>query len=567
VNCGAGEFCRGETAGCVSCIPDQYRCDGSTLKRCNVDGTAESTVENCSVKNLDCNAQLGKCAPYGGGGRYFCNSNGDYTYLSIDGNETVYEYCDGRRCDPNGGGCYGSTPLCTDGAVTCEGRRVRVCDNGYYEENDVSCANNTTCQPGVGCAIPVAIAGGYNHTCAVLAQPDNPDGIGYAVCWGANDHGQLGNGTPIENGGLGDSLDARRVILTFPEENDELQANGFSIAAFSHISAGLDFTCADIQDPESPGEYWVTCWGSNEFGQLGADNSEPGPFNGAIFPFFVYPDSGGAPDENDQLSLRHVTAGAQFACALDPGGAAWCWGKNDAGQLGIDSSDEYLPYASEVEGGHHFVEIAAGARHVCAVDVNNGVWCWGDNSFGQLGQTDDAEAFRVPTRVGELEVSAAGDAFPIGGRDFTAILAPEEDSPLSWGANLFGQLGDGGTDGRNQPGPMSSVSSSDALALFSSSTAQHQCVRDKDNRLSCLGANVFGQLGNKSTVDSTELVQVWDASDETKTLSAVRDAVAVGGRHTCAINANNEVWCWGANHRHQLGSNKVTPQTAPIKVF
>ena len=82
-----------------------------------------------------------------------------------------------------------------------------------------------------------------------------------------------------------------------------------------------------------------------------------------------------------------------------------------------------------------------------------------------------------------------------------------------------------------------------------------------------MGANVFGQLGNKSTVDSTEFVQIWDGSDEAKTLSGVRDAVAVGGRHTCAINAKNEVWCWGANHRHQLGSTKATPQTAPSKIF
>jgi alpha-tubulin suppressor-like RCC1 family protein len=565
-NCGVGEFCNAYGSGCVSCLPNEYRCDGNTLKLCNGDGSSETTVENCSVSNTSCDAQLGKCGPYGGGGRYFCNEDGHFTYMSVDGQEFVEEDCSGRLCDPYNG-CYGNGSGCTEGAVACEGRRVRVCDEGYYEENDVSCTSNTTCQPGVGCAIPVAVAAGYNHTCAILASPDNPDGIGYAVCWGDNSFGQLGNGTKPENGGFGDSVDARRVVLTFGGDGpDELEVNGFSIAAFSRLSAGRHFTCADIQDPESPGEYWVMCWGSNEFGQLGSDNPEPGPFNGPPQPFFVYPDTGGAPDDGDQLNLRHVTAGAEFACALDPGGAAWCWGKNDSGQLGIDSDEEFRPYASEVEGDHAFVEISAGARHVCAVESDGSVWCWGDNSFGQLG-LGNGDSVMVPTQIEDVSVSGAGDAFPALGRDFSAVLAAEEDSPLSFGANLFGQLGDGTTMGRNEPAAMSSVSSSDARALFSSSTAQHQCLRDKDNQLYCVGANVFGQLGDKTTVDATEFVTIWDASSEARTLSGVRDAVAVGGRHTCAINSLNEIWCWGANHRHQLGSTKATPQTAPVKVF
>ncbi len=564
VGCPGTQICYGTT--CVNCQPGTYRCDGNTLKQCSGDGLSENAIENCSVSNTSCDARVGKCAPYGGPGRYFCNADGDFAYMSVDGNVSVVDPCDGAGCDAYNG-CYGSSIGCSDGAVACDGRRVRVCDEGYYEETKSSCTSSTTCQPGVGCAVPVAIAAGYNHTCAILASPDNPDGIGYAVCWGDNSFGQLGNGTKPENGGFGDSIDARRVVLTFGGDGpDDIEVNGFSIAAFSRLSAGRDFTCADIQDPESPGEYWVMCWGSNEFGQLGADNPEPGPFNGPPQPFFVFPDSGGAPDDNDQLNLRHVTAGEQFACALDPGGAAFCWGRNDSGQLGIDSDEEYRPYASEVEGGHAFVEISAGARHVCAVESNGSLWCWGDNSFGQLG-LGKGDSVLVPTRIDDVSLSVSGDAFPSLGRDFSAVLAAEENSPLSWGANLFGQLGDGNTMGRNEPAAMSSVSSSSARSLFSSSTAQHQCLRDKDNKLSCVGANVFGQLGNKTTVDATEFTQVWDASSEARTLSEARDAVAVGGRHTCAINALNEIWCWGANHRHQLGSTKATPQTAPVKVF
>jgi alpha-tubulin suppressor-like RCC1 family protein len=564
VPCAADQVCYG--ASCVDCYPGAYSCEGNSLVRCSADGSSKTLVENCSVTNTSCDARLGKCVPYGGPGRYFCNADGDYAYMNVDGNVQIEQYCDNRACDWSSG-CYGFSSSCRDGMIACEGRRVRVCDNGYYEKSDTTCSNNTTCQPTIGCTVPVAIAAGYNHTCAILAEPGHTDGIGYAVCWGDNSFGQLGNGVTAENGGFGDSVDPRRVLLTFKDDDEgETGINGYSVAVFSHISAGRDFTCADIQPPGSTGEYWVMCWGSNEFGQIGSDNPDPGPFNGPAMPFFVFPDTGGNPDDTEPLRLRYVSAGEQFACALAPNGAAWCWGRNDAGQLGVDSDDEYRPYASEVKGGHSFVEIAAGARHACAVTIDGSVYCWGDNTLGQLGLGKD-KIVRVPTKVGDLSVSSAGDAFPALGRDFSAILAADESNPRSWGANTFGQLGDGGTKGRNAPGAMSSVRSSDARSLFSSSTAQHQCLRDKNDKLFCVGANVFGQLGDKSTLDRTKFVQVWDGGSDARTLSPVRDAVAVGGRHTCAINALNEIWCWGANHRHQLGSTKATPQTTPSKVF
>ncbi len=81
-----------------------------------------------------------------------------------------------------------------------------------------------------------------------------------------------------ENGGFGDSIDPRRVIFNVKgEAATELEVNGYGLAAFSRVSAGRDFTCADVQNPENAGEYFVACWGSNEFGQLGADNPDPKP--------------------------------------------------------------------------------------------------------------------------------------------------------------------------------------------------------------------------------------------------------------------------------------------------
>lgn len=559
VGCPGNQVCYG--AACVNCYPGSYSCDNGKLMQCSNDGSGKSLVEDCSTRGLACNARLGTCGPFEGPGYYYCTKEGHHAYFDLWGREIIEEYCSkGDICEPNFG-CLKYTAGCADGAIACDGRRERVCQTGYYERTNETCASNALCQPGMGCSVPIAISAGDSHTCALLSNPDEPAGTGFVVCWGDNSYGQLGNGASAENGGFGDSVDPQRVTLFFSDDDDD--SLSASVAAFTHISAGRDFTCADAQNPAGGGQSWVICWGSNEFGQLGTNTKVPGPFNGSPSPFFV---SANAPGENPPLDLRHVTAGAQFACALDPLGVAWCWGRNDAGQLGIDTDDEYRPYASQVAGDHRFVAIAAGARHACAVDDKDAVWCWGSNEFGQLG-LGDVKMVRVPTKVGDLEARTDAESLLIGGRDFTAVLRAQGKAPLSWGANLFGQLGDGGKVEREKPGEASSVGRRQPVALYSSSTARHQCLRDKDHKLYCVGANVFGQLGNSSTLDATDPVVVWDGSSPNRRVAQVRDAVAVGGRHTCAINEANEVWCWGANHRHQLGSTKNTPQTAPLKVF
>ena len=428
----------------------------------------------------------------------------------------------------------------------------------------MTCSSSSVCQPGIGCTVPIQVGAGYAHTCAVLADENSTEGLGYAVCWGANEHGQLGNGSEI----LADSLTPRRVVLDIASEDEpptgELPLSYFTFAFFKRVCGGRDFSCADFQSPDQPGQTFVVCWGSNEFGQHGTDNPDPGPFNAGVFPFGV---NEGAPGSGDPvfLDMKNVTCGEQFACAIDNTGQAYCWGRNDAGQLGADVTDEFSPRAMAVAGNHSFVEISAGAKHACAVDDGGVVWCWGDGMAGQLGS--DVDVAGLPTEVGSLAVSGVGDAFPIAGRDFSAVLVADGNNPSSWGSNFFGQLADGTTDPRSEPGAMSSVVNADVTALFASSLSQHFCLRGPENTLSCAGANVFGQLGNGSSVDSLEPVSVWDGADGATTLGDLREPVAVGGRHTCAINADGELWCWGANHRHQLGSNKSTPQTSPQRVF
>jgi alpha-tubulin suppressor-like RCC1 family protein len=223
--------------------------------------------------------------------------------------------------------------------------------------------------------------------------------------------------------------------------------------------------------------------------------------------------------------------------------------------------------ASPVDG-HVFTQLSAGARHVCGVQADNTVWCWGDGSFGQLGNGTTMGS-ATPILVGK--VAAVPDRPLALGNDFTLALSTSKASktPYAWGSNLFGQLGNGTTTSSSSAGPLSGLLTAtiaDAGTIYSGGTAEHACARIGDT-LQCWGANVFGELGDRTTDNNSSPVVAFDGKTAATKLAPGAHSVAVGGRHTCAINANGDVMCWGANHRYQLGSAVLTPQRTPIRGY
>ena len=128
------------------------------------------------------------------------------------------------------------------------------------------------------------------------------------------------------------------------------------------------------------------CWGANTAGQLGLgdteDRSEPAEV--ALV-----------------AEARAVVAGSQHTCAIVAGGRVLCWGSNDRGQLGADpsESDETCAgrrpivcrtYPAAVEGLENVAELALGGAHSCARTEAGEVYCWGSNDAAQLGLADEA---------------------------------------------------------------------------------------------------------------------------------------------------------------------------------
>ncbi len=303
---------------------------------------------------------------------------------------------------------------------------------GFNGAGQLGYGNTTTVGNGYGPSIEVAgdvplggtavaISAGAYHTCALLSA-------GAVRCWGQNNAAQLGYGNTQT---VGDGAPGDKSIV----DAGDVPLGGTAVA----IAAGYHHTCALLATGA------VRCWGDNTYGQLGyntttsvGDGSGPSIQSAGDVPL------GG--------TAVAITAGGQHTCALLSNGAVRCWGLNDAGQLGYNTTTDVgdgpgptIESAGDVPLGGTALAITAGVSHTCALLSTGGVRCWGDGTSGQLGY---GKAANVGDGVGfDKSIETAGDV-PLGGTA-VAITAGDNDTCAllgsgavrCWGAGTAGQLG------------------------------------------------------------------------------------------------------------------------------
>ncbi|MEI2779670.1 MAG: hypothetical protein V9G19_27680 [Tetrasphaera sp.] len=142
-----------------------------------------------------------------------------------------------------------------------------------------------------------------------------------------------------------------------------------------------------------------------------------------------------------------------------------------------------------VDGGctRRFVELSLRFRHTCAVEVGGAVWCWGSNASGQVGDGNEALAQPRPSRVPDLSATHV-----FAGMDDTCARAAD-DTLRCWGTNAGAQLGTGETS-RLSTAPVTArgVVRTAAMALG----AAFSCGADDDGAALCWGSNEWGGLGD-----------------------------------------------------------------------
>jgi alpha-tubulin suppressor-like RCC1 family protein len=287
----------------------------------------------------------------------------------------------------------------------------------------------------------------------------------------------------------------------------------------------------------------IKCWGSNGHGQLGN-----GKYNGSYY------DSPTPVQVSGINNATQVSAGGTHTCALLSGGTVECWGDNSYGQLGNgkDNGSYYdSPTPVTVTGITEAGAIVSGERHTCALLSGGTVECWGWNSYGQLGNgttTNSTTPVQVSGITNATQVSAGGG----GGYHTCALLSG--GAVECWGRNLYGQLGNGTTSKSSIPVQVSGITNATQV----STGEGHTCAAVSGGTTRCWGNNLRGQLGNGTTSNSSTPVQVSGITNATQ--------VSLGGGHTCALLSGGTVECWGYNSYGSLGNGTTTNSSTPVQV-
>jgi alpha-tubulin suppressor-like RCC1 family protein len=313
----------------------------------------------------------------------------------------------------------------------------------------------------------------YLHTAAIKSD-------GSLWGWGQNTAGQVGNNTTTN-------------VTTGPVR----------------IGADNDWTAVDMGDNftvalKADGTLWN--WGSRTYGQLGDGNGGNGGGNRLV------------PAQMGTDAWKCVTAGYMHTVAIKADGSLWAWGRNAYGQVGNGSTtDENAPRL--ISSDNDWVMVAAGDYHNVALKEDGSLWAWGYNSNGQVGNgyygtTGDALA-RTPVRIGsdtDWSIVGAGANHTFG--------VKRDGSLWGWGANGYGQIGDGGPTSGTAPAayrlrPTRVGTDNDWVYATGGGNGSASYGVRGNGELWGWGYNSYGNLGNGATTNvTTGPIFILSLSDE-----------------------------------------------------
>ena len=290
---------------------------------------------------------------------------------------------------------------------------------------------------------------------------------------------------------------------------EHLSASGLddvvALSTGNHDTARLH-TCAVHDNGD------LSCWGPGSQGQLGLGDTST----------YHLPEL--VPDIFDAVA---VAAGPSFTCAVHDRGDVSCWGSNRSGQLGGYTSVSNRDLPARVRGLRDVVAIAAGENHVCAIDDDGDLWCWGwvygdtpsavrapaDVISVSMGGTQTCITtvdgrvycwdFRATTASQMSQIGNIGDAVKVSVGDGTACVLHERGGVSCWGSNSVGQVGDGTTTRRPNPVRLTGITDAVDISVStgSSDVGPHACVLRQNRSVSCWGGNNLGQLSDGTRDD------------------------------------------------------------------
>jgi alpha-tubulin suppressor-like RCC1 family protein len=478
----AGPTCSGATPNACGAVCTDVQSDGSNCGHC---GTVCSGGQACSAGACKCPTSTpdfcaGTCT----------NTQTDSANCGACG--PSHSCSGGRQCSMGACTCPSGTLLCggscapcgdlpPNSAPTCNGQACTyICDTGT-----VACSS--------GCCTVQRLAAGNQFGCGITPT-------GGVKCWGSGLYGELGNG-----GTTGSTVPTPVTGLS---------------AGVVAVSAGAQSACALTSGGA------VECWGYGGAGNLGNGNTAhsyvPVPVTGL---------SSGA---------VAISAGGAQSCAVTSQGSLLCWGQNEYGEVG-DGTLALRDTPVPVMGlGSGVKAVATGYSVTCALTDVGAVWCWGDNTYGALGNGSSATYSAVPVAVSGL--SSGVRSLSVGDE---AVCALTSSGVMCWGDNVDGDLGNG-TSASQSTTPVPAFAASNLIGLGLGSFWNTQCAWA--GSVWCWGTN-YGSA--PTAIPGLTNVQT----------------IVVGAPQGpfCAL-VNEAPYCWGQNDQGELGNGTMTGSSTPVPV-
>ena len=340
-----------------------------------------------------------------------------------------------------------------------------------------------------------------------LAAP-TPSYTYYLSSWGQNTNGQLGLGN-----------------TTNYSSPNQIGAG----TDWAYVNGGYNFSFAIKTD----GTAWA--WGTNGYGPLGLSDR-----TGRSSPAQI----------GSLTNWLSITAGSYSAIAVKTDGTLWGWGRNQLGEIGKGNTTSY---SSPVQVGsltNWSYATIKNTDYCIAVKTDGTLWCWGNNSNGQLG-LGNTTSYSSPKQIGALTDWTNNIAVC---QETTAAIK-SNGSLWTWGRGYLGTLGNNGAANyRSSPVQIG------ALTNWLSISGAYRCLYSvkTDGTIWCWGSNVNGQLGLGNTTDYSSPKQIGALT--TWSLSSA------GGRKVAAIKTDGTAWSWGSNTSGQLGLGNTTNYSSPKQI-
>ena len=337
---------------------------------------------------------------------------------------------------------------------------------------------------------------------------------------------------------------------SFDEESSVMETGGSSNSPTTEIRHSYQLDASGLHTCAILDNGSLMCWGLNNRGQVG-----DGTTANAHTPVLV--------DLGSGITATEVVNGYRHTCATLSNGSLMCWGENTYGQLGNgqQTQTQTTPVWVDLGVGRTATRIAAAYGKTCAIADNSSLYCWGSNTHGALGYGD--QLITTQTTPGWVDLGGNGAvAVDVGDMNVCSIL--NNGSLYCWGSDAYGQLGRGGpfhSSGpqANEYAPLWVDLGAGRTAAQISLGSQHMCAIYDNGSLYCWGHDSSGQLGNGSggfmqTIGTPSWVDLGAG------ITPV--AVSAGDFHTCAIVDNGSLYCWGANGYGRLGTGDPPTQPA-----